>query len=1042
MTNVSQLAINRPIATLLLTAALAIVGLVALKFLPAAPLPQVDFPVISVNANLAGASPEVMASSVATPLEKALGQLAGVNEITSTSTLGKTSINIQFDLNRNIDGAARDVQAAIQASRSFLPSGMTSNPSYKKANPADAPIMVLSLTSDTLSRGQLFDIADTILAQRLAQIEGIGQVVVGGGASPAIRIQVDSQALAHYQLALEDVKTVINNQHTFAPLGSLEDSHTRYQLTSNQQLSRASEYSQLLLKVDGQAHQLRLADVAQVSESVQDTRTFGYSNGKPAVVLILYRQPNANMIATVDRVYATLPSLQLLVPTSINFGVAIDRTPTVRASLKEVKETLIIAILLVVFVVFAFTRTWHTTLIPALSIPVSLLGTLLIMYWLDFSLNNLSLMALIVATSFVVDDSIVVLENILRYREKGLSAYQASVQGTREISFTVIAISLSLVAVFIPLLFMGGLIGRLFSEFAVTLSVAVLISMIIALTTTPALAVKLLPQNEIRVTRNITYHRWWRQAYKRSLAWSLRHPKTLLTLLMMIIALNISLYIHVSKGFMPEQDTGRIMGRIQADQHISFEAMQGKLNHLLASIQADPAIEAATAFMGFGASNAAVVFISLKPKSERKESANDVINRLRPITNRLPGARTMMFPVQDLRMGTQNPTASYNFSLKADSLETLRLAEPRVLDALRAQETLKDIDSNQQSKGAQTYIHIDRDAAQQLGLNMRDIDTSLNNAFAQRLIGTLYRPLNQYRIVLESEVDERLNEQTLSNLFVVNQQGQAIALARIARIEQNSAPLAVYHEGGFPAYTISFNLAEKTTLTQGIESIENAIAELALPNSVQVVFGGNAKLFKSTQSNQLILIISAFVCLYLILGILYESLLHPLTILSTLPTAGLGGLIALELFGMELTIIALIGIFLLLGLVKKNAILMIDFALAQQRQHQRSSAQAIYVAAQVRFRPILMTTLAGILGAVPLAIGFGEGSELRVPLGITLIGGLIVSQLLTLYTTPVVFLAIDRMKNKFSHRQTPLNPPARTKPTQWVLPPLSRESNS
>lgn len=1027
-----QLAINRPIATLLLTAALALVGLVALKFLPAAPLPQVDFPVISVNANLAGASPEVMASSVATPLEKALGQLAGVNEITSTSTLGKTSVVVQFDLNRDIDGAARDVQAAIQASRSFLPSGMTSNPTYKKANPADAPIMVLSLTSDTLSRGQLFDIADTILAQRLAQIEGIGQVVVGGGASPAIRIQVDSHALAHYQLSLENVRTVINNQHTFAPLGWVEDAQTRYQISSNQQLNHAEDYAQLLLKTDDRAHQLRLSDVAQVSQSVQDTRTFGYSNGKPAVVLILYRQPNANMIATVDRVYASLPSLEALVPASIDFNVAIDRTPTVRASLKEVEETLIIAILLVVFVVFAFTRTWHTTLIPALSIPVSLLGTLLVMYWLDFSLNNLSLMALIVATSFVVDDSIVVLENILRYREKGLSAYQASVQGTREISFTVIAISLSLVAVFIPLLFMGGLIGRLFSEFAVTLSVAVLISMVIALTTTPALAVKLLPPHSTKTQRSITYHVWWRQAYKRSLAWSLRHPKTLLTLLVMVIAFNISLYVHVSKGFMPEQDTGRIMGRIQADQHISFDAMQSKLNQLLAIIQADPAIEAATAFMGFGASNSAVVFISLKPKSQRTESANDVINRLRPLTNRLPGARTMMFPVQDLRMGTQNPTAAYNFSLKADSLETLREAEPRVLEALRAQASLKDIDSNQQSKGAQTYIQVDRDAAQQLGISMRDIDTTLNNAFAQRLIGTLYRPLNQYRIVLETETDERLSEANLTNLFVLNNQGQAIALSHIARIEQNSAPLAVYHEGGFPAYTISFNLADKVSLTQGIQVIEEAIAELALPNSVQVIFGGNAKLFKSSQSNQLILILSAFVCLYLILGILYESLLHPLTILSTLPTAGLGGLIALEAFGMELTIIALIGIFLLLGLVKKNAILMIDFALNQQRQHQRSSAQSIYLAAQVRFRPILMTTLAGILGAIPLAIGFGEGSELRVPLGVTLIGGLIVSQVLTLYTTPVVFLALDRLKAKLSRRtKTPPSPsPTQSRTTE------------
>ncbi|MCH9742235.1 MAG: efflux RND transporter permease subunit [Proteobacteria bacterium] len=1031
--NVSRLSVYHPIGTLLLTLAVALLGLVALRFLPAAPLPQVDFPVISVNANLAGASPEVMATSVATPLEKTLGQLAGVNEITSTSTLGKTSVVIQFDLNRDIDGAARDVQSAIQASRSLLPSGMTSNPTYKKANPADAPIMVLSLTSDTLSRGQLYDVADTILAQRIAQIEGIGQVVVGGGASPAIRIQVDSQALNHYQLSLDSVRTLVNQNHTFSPLGIVESNDQYYQINSNQQLNDPEDYKNLILRMNPDGSILRLTDVANVSESLQDINTFGYSNGKPAVLLILYRQPNVNMLATVDRVRAALPMLSQLVPNSIDLQVAIDRTPTVRAALTEVKETLIIAIMLVVFVVYLFTRSWIVTLIPAFSIPVSLLGTLAVMYWLDFSLNNLSLMALIVATSFVVDDSIVVLENILRYQEQGYNAREATLHGTREISFTVIAISLSLVAVFIPLLFMGGLIGRLFSEFAITLSAAVIISMVIALTTTPALAVKLLPkatQQHTTFTKKAPRTRW-QQTYKASLAWSLRHPKTMLLFLLSVIIINISLYIHVAKGFMPEQDTGRIMGRVQADQNISFESMRDKLNTLLHTIQSDPAVESATAFMGFGASNSAVIFMSLKPKSERKVGVDKVIARLRPKTNHLPGARTMLVPVQDLRMGTHTTTAQYSFSLKADDFVTLQNIAPKVVSALKKQKQLTDVDSDQQDKGAQTYLYINRDAAQALGITMRDIDTTLNNAFAQRLIGTIYRPLNQYRIVLESDAAERKNTDSLKQLFVINNTGQAIALARFAEIKQNSAPLAVNHEGGFPSLTISFNLAEKVSLAKGIEAINEAIAELALPSNVQLVFGGNAKLFQSTQSNQLILILSAFICLYLILGILYESLLHPLTILSTLPTAGLGGLIALELTRNELTVIALIGIFLLLGLVKKNAILMIDFALQHQRQHHRTAAQAIYTAAQVRLRPIMMTTIAGILGAIPLAIGFGEGSELRSPLGITLIGGLVVSQLLTLYTTPVVFLALEALKNRLrtkKPKQPIIVPPILEKP--------------
>ena len=1023
--NPSSFFINRPIATTLLTLALALVGLVALKLLPAAPLPQVDFPAISVQANLAGASPEVMASSVATPLEKVLGQIAGVNDITSTSIQGTTSINLQFDLNRDINGAARDVQSAIQAARGLLPSGMTSNPTYKKVNPADSPIMVLALTSDTLSRAQMYDSASTLLAQKLAQVDGIGQVVIGGGALPAIRINVNTNQLNSHQLSLEDVRIAINNANNFAPLGSIESDSQSWQITSNDQLKTPADYQQLIIRYQDKAV-LRLGDIAQVEQSVQDSRTFGASNGKPAVLLILYRQPGANIIETADRVTALLPTLNKLIPEAMTLKTAMERTATIRSSLKEVEHSLAIAIGLVVLVVFVFLRNARATLIPALSIPVSLLATLAVMYLLDFSLNNISLMALIVAAGFVVDDSIVVLENINRYIERGHSPHQAALLGTKEVGFTVIAISLSLVAVFMPILLMGGLIGRLFLEFAMTLSVAVLISMVISLTTTPALAAKLLTAKNIATPSqqksrgfilrtfsdmSLAIGRVTLRAYRHSLAWSLRHPIVILTLLLTVIALNITLYIKIDKGFFPQQDTGRMIGRITADQAISFDAMQTKLNYFMKTVQQDPDVASVTAYMGFGVSNSAIMFISLKSRPERTTDVGDIINRLRPKSS-IPGASLFLMPVQDIRMGTNSTNASYQYTLQADNLSDLRSAQEAVKAALSTLPQLTDVNSDQQDKGVQTRIVIDRDAVRQLGLNMRDIDNTLNNAFAQRLISTIYNPLNQYRVVLETDSDSLLSPQTLASLHILNAQGTPIPLSRIAHIERQNAPLSINHQGGFAAATISFNLATGTSLDAAMTLINNTVDNLALPSTVKGSFQGTAKALQASNKSQPLLILAAIISLYIILGILYESLLHPLTILSTLPSAGIGALLALKLLDTELTVIALIGIFLLIGLVKKNAIIMIDFALDRQRRLGLTPAQAILIACQVRFRPIMMTTLAALLGAVPLAIGMGDGAELRTPLGITIIGGLIVSQVLTLYTTPVVYLALEKLKAK------------------------------
>lgn len=1011
-TNPSAWFIHHPIATFLLTLSLMLLGLLAWRFIAIAPLPQVDFPVISVQASLPGASPEVVASSLATPLERNLGQIAGVNEMTSISMQGSTTINLQFDLNRNIDGAARDIQAAILATRNQLPSGLREMPSYKKINPADAPIMVLALTSDHLSRTQLYDAASTLLAQRLAQTEGIGKVVIGGGASPAIRVSVNRQLLNNTGLNLEDVRVKVQEANQTIPLGILQNQTQQWTIDSDNHLSTVSAYQQLILRHQNH-NALKLQDIAQIESSVQDEYTYGASNGKPAILIILYRQPSANIIATVDRVNAKLAVLASSLPAGTNLKAVMDRTPTIRSALAEVELTLAVSIALVVLIVLLFLKHWQLTLIPTLSIPVALLATIAVIYLLGFSLNNISLMALIVAAGFVVDDSIVVLENILRHHEKGTTPLSASLVGSREVVFTVIAISLSLVAVFMPIILMDGIVGRLFQEFAVTLAVAVLISMVISLTTTPSLAAHILKKGTYPRLQKQRQKSGYKRIYQRSLAWSLRHPVWISLGLLLVIIINIYAYIQIDKGFFPNQDTGRMLGRITADQDISFSAMQEKLHSYMDMIQQDPEVEYVNAYMGFGSSNTAVMFISLKNKPIRQHSVEEIITRLRPQASKIPGSQLYLIPIQDLRLGGRSSSASYQLSILADNLADLAIANEQIKTALSELSELEDVSSEQQDRGHRFLIEVDRARLSQAKLTMHDVDSALNNAYAQRLISTIYHPLNQYRVVLETSKRDRQQVTSLNEIILINSEGKPVPLNTIAQIEQKPAPLTISHDGGFPAATISFNLANGIKLSQGLQAIEQRLSQTPLPEHTHYELAGNAKAFKQNANKQPLLILAAIFSLYVILGILYESLLHPLTILSTLPSAGLGALIALSMLDMPLDIIGLIGVFLLIGLVKKNAILMIDFAIDKQRSGL-SPAQAIFLAAQVRFRPILMTTLAALLGAVPLAIGLGDGAELRVPLGITIIGGLIVSQLLTLYTTPVIYLALESAKSKLT----------------------------
>ena len=1013
--NFSNVFIHRPVATTLATLGVALAGVISFFLLPVAPLPQVDFPTISVSASLPGASPDTMAATIATPLERALGAIAGVNEITSSSSLGNTRVTLQFDLNRDINGAARDVQAAINASRALLPTGMPSNPTYRKVNPADSPVMILALTSDTLTRGQMYDAASTVLAQRLAQVNGIGQVSIGGGALPAVRVELDPNKLAANGIALDDVRIAVTSNNANRPKGSVEDGARSWQIGANDQAATAAEYAPIILRYsNGSA--VRLSDVADVVDSVQDVRNYGVANGKPSILLILNKAPGANIIEAVDKVRALLPHLRATIPPTINLDVVMDRTPTIRASLREMERALAISVGLVILVVVLFLRNFRVALIPAVAVPVSLCGTFVVMYLCGYSLDNLSLMALTVATGFVVDDAIVVLENITRHMERGKTALQAALLGAREIGFTVISISLSLIAVFIPILMMGGIVGRLFREFAVVLSAAILVSMVVSLTTTPMMCAALLknpPPDAMpsRLTQwSNAFGAWVMRGYRRSLAWALRHQPVILLIFLAVIGLNFYLYGIIAKGFFPQQDTGRVIGFIQADQATSFQAMQQRLDRFLNIVRADPAVEHVTGFTGGFQRNSAQMFMSLKPLKDRDASADGVVARLRTKLAKEPGANLFMIPVQDIRIGGRQANAQYQYTLQADDLEDLRTWDPRIRRAMMALPELVDVNTDQQDRGLQTSLVIDRDAATRMGLSVRVIDTTLNNAFGQRQVGVIYNPLNQYRVVMELAPEHLQNPESLRNLYFISNIGERIPLSAFARLELTNTPLAVNHQSGTPASTISFNLPEKVSLSQATAAVENAVAELGVPVSVRGTFQGTARAFAQSLSTQPLLILAALITIYLVLGILYESLIHPITILSTLPSAGVGALLALMMFNTELSIIAFIGVILLIGIVKKNAIIMIDFAIERQRCGHLSASQAIFKACQLRFRPILMTTVCAIFGAIPLAIGTGDGAELRQPLGIAVVGGLILSQLLTLYTTPVVFVLMDRMR--------------------------------
>lgn len=1008
--------IHRPVATTLLTLAIAISGAIGFRLLPVSPLPQVDFPVISISASLPGASPETMASSVATPLERALGRIAGVNEMTSMSSLGSTRVILQFDLDRDINGAARDVQAAINAAQSLLPTGMPSRPSYRKVNPSDAPIMILTLTSDTYSQGQLYDFASTQLAQKISQTEGVGDVSVGGSSLPAVRVELNPSALFNQGVSLDTVRQAIANANVRRPQGAVENPQQRWQIQANDALKTADAYRPLIIHYNN-GSAVRLADVAEVKDSVQDVRNAGMTDAKPAIILAISRAPDANIIETVDRIRAELPALQENIPASIKLNVAQDRSPTIRASLAEVEQSLAIAIGLVILVVFIFLRSGRATLIPAVAVPVSLIGSFAAMYLCGFSLNNLSLMALTIATGFVVDDAIVVLENISRHVEAGMKPINAALLGAREVGFTVLSMSVSLVAVFIPLLLMEGLPGRLFREFAVTLSVSIGLSLIVSLTLTPMMCAYLLrhqpPRSQRRARGFGKMLLALQQGYGRSLNWVLGHSRWVLAVFLATLALNVWLYISIPKTFFPEQDTGRLMGFIQADQSISFQAMRGKLEDFMKIVREDPDVENVTGFTGGSRTNSGSMFISLKPLSVRSDDAQKVIARLRARLAKEPGASLFLMAVQDIRVGGRQANASYQYTLLADDLAALREWEPKIRTALAALPELADVNSDQQDKGSEMDLVYDRETMARLGISVSDANNLLNNAFGQRQISTIYQPLNQYKVVMEVAPPYTQDVSSLDKMFIINNEGKTIPLSYFASWRPANAPLSVNHQGLSAASTISFNLPDGGSLSDATAAVERTMTQLGVPSTVRGAFAGTAQVFQDTLKSQLILILAAIATVYIVLGVLYESYIHPLTILSTLPSAGVGALLALELFGAPFSLIALIGIMLLIGIVKKNAIMMVDFALEAQRNGGISAREAIFQASLLRFRPIMMTTLAALFGALPLVLTSGDGAELRQPLGITIAGGLVMSQLLTLYTTPVVYLYFDRLQAKF-----------------------------
>ena len=1029
--NISAPFIKRPVGTSLLTAALLLSGALAFRFLPVAPLPQVEFPVIQVSASLPGASPETMASAVASPLERQFGRIAGINQMTSVSQLGATGIVLQFDLNRNIDAAARDVQAAINAARSQLPADLPGNPWYRKVNPADPPILILSLTSDTIPLPNIYDSANSILSQKLAQISGVGQVYVGGGANPAVRVEVNPYLLNQFGTGLDSVRTALAAANANSPKGDIQGRTNDWTISDNDQIKHAEQYRPLIVSTNPRTGAtVRLSDVAQVQDSVEDAHIFGLSNGKRAVIVLIWRQPGANIIETVDNVLHQLPQLETSISPSIHVSVVSDRTTTVRASLRDIEITLAISVVLVILVVFVFLRTVRATVIPSIAVPLSLIGTFGVMYVLGYSLDNLSLMALAISTGFVVDDAIVVLENITRYLEKGLSPVQAAFRGAREIGFTVLSMSTSLVAVFIPILMMGGIVGRLFREFAVTLSIAIGVSLIVSLTTTPTMCAQMLKSlheekhgRAYRLSQKI--FDTIQEIYRVSLGWVLRHQFAILLVTIGTACLSVYLFKQVPKGFFPQQDTGRVFGTVLAAEDISFDAMKEKMKEYVEIGMADPNVENMIGFCGgTTAMNQGRMYMTLKPLGQRKITADQVITELFRKFSVVPGATLYMQAQQDLSIGGRVSQAQYQYTLQGDSLAQLNEWAPQLLAKMRALPQLRQVNTDQEDKGLAAYVVIDRDTASRLGVEASDIDTVLYDAFGQRFASTIYEPLNQYHVVMEVAPQYQQSPETLSSVYVRSSGGKMVPLSTFAHFGPSNTSLAVNHQGQWPAVTISFNLAPGVSLGQATEAIESVQRSIRFPETIHASFQGTAAAFQDSLANEPVLIVTALLAVYITLGILYESFIHPITILSTIPSAGVGALLALDITHNELNVIGLIGIILLIGLVKKNAIMMIDFALDAERREGKSPHDAIYEACVLRFRPIMMTTMAALLGGLPLALAAGTGAELRRPLGLTIVGGLIVSQALTLFTTPVVYLYMDRVRVRFARKHRPAISPS------------------